>query len=67
MEGMQEFFGWLATGLTICGFISPIFPYLNVLRGRLSFEETPAVLVTTIKKPSHMKEILLMIKLNIVM
>ena len=47
MEGMQEFFGWLATGLTICGFISPIFPYLNVLRGRLSFEETPAVLVTT--------------------
>ena len=47
MENLQEGFGWLATGLSICGFISPIFPYLNVLRGRLSFEETPAVLVTT--------------------
>ena len=47
MENVQEGFGWLATGLSICGFISPIFPYLNVLRGRLSFEETPAVLVTT--------------------
>jgi hypothetical protein len=47
MESVQEAFGWLATGLSICGFISPIFPYLNVLRGRLSFEETPAVLVTT--------------------
>ena len=47
MEYVQETFGWIATGLSICGFISPIFPYLNVIRGRLSFEETPAVLVTT--------------------
>ena len=47
METIQESFGWLATGLTICSFISPIFPYLNVLRGKLNFEDTPAVLVTT--------------------
>ena len=47
METAQESFGWIATGLTICSFISPIFPYLNVLRGKLSFEDTPAVLVTT--------------------
>lgn len=47
METVQESFGWLATGLCICGFISPVFPYLNVLRGKLSFEDTPAVLVTT--------------------
>ena len=47
METAQESFGWIATGLTICSFISPIFPYLNVLRGKLSFEDTPGVLVTT--------------------
>ena len=47
METTQETFGWIATGLTICSFISPIFPYLNVIRGKLSFEDTPAVLVTT--------------------
>ena len=47
MENIQEAFGWIATGLTICSFISPIFPYLNVLKGKLNFEDTPAVYVTT--------------------
>jgi uncharacterized protein with PQ loop repeat len=47
METIQEGFGWVATGLTIFSFISPVFPYLNVLRGKLNFEDTPAVLVTT--------------------
>lgn len=47
MEFLQEFFGWVATGLTICSFISPVFPYLKVLKGQLNFEDTPAVYVTT--------------------
>ena len=47
MESLQEFFGWLATVLTIISFIFPIFPYLNVIRGKLNFEDTPAVYVIT--------------------
>ena len=47
MESLQEFFGWVATVLSIISFIFPIFPYLNVIRGKLNFEDTPAVHVTT--------------------
>lgn len=47
METVQECFGWLAAGLTVLSFISPIFPYIKVLKGKLNFEDTPAVLVTT--------------------
>ena len=47
METIQECFGWAAAGLSICSFIFPVFPYINVLRGRLNFEDTPAVFVTT--------------------
>ena len=47
MESFQEFCGWSASVLTIISFIFPIFPYLNVIRGKLSFEDTPAVHVTT--------------------
>ena len=47
MDSFQEVFGWAATVLTIISFLFPIFPYLNVIRGKLSFEDTPAVYVTT--------------------
>ena len=47
MELFQECFGWAATGMTVLSFIFPIFPYLNVLRGKITFEDTPAVYVTT--------------------
>ena len=47
MDSLQEFFGWVATALTIISFIFPVFPYLNVIRGKLHFEDTPAIHVTT--------------------
>ena len=47
METVQETFGWAGTCITVLSFIFPIFPYLNVLRGKLNFEDTPAFHVTT--------------------
>ena len=46
METFQEITGWIGCGITVLSFIFPIFPYLNVLRGKISFEDTPAVFVT---------------------
>ena len=46
METIQELSGWLGSGLTVLSFISPIFPYINVLKGKIKFEDTPATLVT---------------------
>jgi uncharacterized protein with PQ loop repeat len=47
METFQECVGWAGAVITVLSFITPVFPYLNVLKGRLSFEDTPAVFVTT--------------------
>ena len=47
LETIQDSFGWAGAVFAILSFISPIFPYLNVIRGRLNFEDTPAILVTT--------------------
>jgi solute carrier family 50 protein (sugar transporter) len=47
METMQEASGWFGACVAIISFISPIFPYLNVIRGKLNFEDTPAIYVTT--------------------
>ena len=47
MATVQECFGWAATAITVLSFLSPVFPYINVLKGKLNFEDTPAVLVTT--------------------
>ena len=47
METVQECFGWAGTGITVLSFLFPVFPYINVLKGKLDFESTPGVLVTT--------------------
>ena len=46
METVQECFGWVGAILAVLSFITPVFPYLKVLKGKLSFEDTPAVFVT---------------------
>ena len=47
MEKVQEIFGWVATGLTMCFYISPVIPFINVFRGKLGYEDTPAIIVST--------------------
>ena len=47
LETIQEAFGWVATGITVLSFLFPVFPYLNVIRGRLNFDDTPSFQVTT--------------------
>ncbi len=45
-NNIQEIFGWVATCLTMCFFISPVIPFINVFRGKLSYEDTPAVVIS---------------------
>ena len=45
---IQEIFSWLGTGLTICFIISPAIPFTNMLRGKLKYEDTPIIVVSTI-------------------
>ena len=47
MDKAQEIFGWVATGLTICLYISPIIPFIKVFKKKLKYEDTPIVLIST--------------------
>ena len=47
MDKIQEIFGWVATGLTMCFYISPIIPFINVFKGKLSYEDTPVIIIST--------------------
>ena len=46
MEIIQDCIGWLAATITVLSFIPPVFPYLKVIKGKLSFEDTPGLFVT---------------------
>jgi len=46
MDTVQECFGWIAACLNICFYLTPIVPFINVLKGKLNFEDTPGVYVT---------------------
>ena len=47
MEKVQEISGWVAMGTSICSFLFPVFPYINVVRGRMNYEDTPSFFVIT--------------------
>ena len=47
MDIFQEASGWIAACLTVCYYVAPVLPFVNVLKGRLNFEDTPGVFVTT--------------------
>ena len=46
MDNLEDIFGWAALGLTMCIYLTPAMPFINVLKGKLSYEETPGVLVS---------------------
>ena len=47
MEFLEDGIGWVAAGFTLLSFSYPVFPYFQAIQGKLSFEDTPLVLVTT--------------------
>ena len=47
MDKAQEIFGWVATSLTMCFYISPVIPFINVFKGKLNYEDTPIVVIST--------------------
>jgi uncharacterized protein with PQ loop repeat len=47
MDSVQECFGWAAACLTVCFYIGPVIPFINVLKGKLDFENSPGLFVTT--------------------
>ena len=44
---IQKCFGWLAFFININFYLSSITPFLNVIKGKLHYEETPGIYVTT--------------------
>ena len=44
---IQDILGWAGAVLAVLSFASLIFPYVNVLRGKLNFEDTPSIFLTT--------------------
>ena len=47
MDAIQESFGWMAACFNICFYLSPVVPFINVLKGKINFEDSPGVYVTT--------------------
>ena len=46
MDKAQEIFGWVATSLTMCFYISPVIPFINVFKGKLNYEDTPIIVIS---------------------
>ena len=47
MDKAQEISGWIGAGLTILNFLFPVCTYINVIKGKLSYDNTPSFLVIT--------------------
>ena len=47
MNFLQEIFGWIAFILNIIFYIIPIPHFIKVIQGKINFEDTPGVYVTT--------------------
>ena len=47
MDIVQEAVGWICCGLTVLYYSAPCLQFLDVLKGKMNFEESPGVFVTT--------------------
>ena len=47
MDTIQESIGWIAGCFNICFYLTPVFNFIKVLKGKVNFEESPGVYVTT--------------------
>ena len=42
---LEDAFGWIGACLTVAFLISPIIPFINVLKGQIDYEDTPTDLI----------------------
>ena len=47
MDNFQEMCGWIGCGLNILYHLAPVFPFLRVIQGKVNFEDTPGIFVST--------------------
>jgi len=47
MDNLEDIFGWAALCLNMCIYLTPVLPFINVLKGKVSYEDTPGVLVSS--------------------
>lgn len=47
MDTLQESIGWIAGCFNVCFYLTPTFNFIKVLKGKVNFEESPGVYVTT--------------------
>ena len=47
MVVIQKCFGWLAVCVNISFYLSPVGPFINVLKGKINYDETPGLYVIT--------------------
>jgi len=43
---IREAFGWIASFLTMFLYINLIIPYINLIKGKVNYEDTPGIIVT---------------------
>ena len=47
MENLEKLFGWSGTVINFIYYISPVIPYINLLKGKIEYDDTPGILVST--------------------
>ena len=44
-ELVGDIFGWIGTVISVIFFFAPIFPYINLIKGKITYKDTPGVLL----------------------
>ena len=42
----KQYIGWIAGNLEVCYFIYPVAPYIQVIKGKIDFENAPGIYST---------------------
>lgn len=47
IDTIEEIVGWIGCGLTICYFVPQLIPFIQILQGKLYFEDAPGLFMST--------------------
>lgn len=47
MESLEKIFGWSGTLINAIYYISPLIPYMDLVKGKLEYDDVPGILVST--------------------